>query len=309
MTDFVEQCRLEWRRLGVPDALAEEMAADLAADLTEAEAEGVSAEELLGSSAFDPRSFAASWAAERGIIPAPPRRGNARRRPLVLVAFTALAAIVLIVAALLLLTGQPKAALVTSSGTARPHLQSPSAAPFVPLGTAPARPPPRKPVRPGRVDPAVLRDRRARLRRMAVVGLGPPATTQRPGLATRTLRSLPCREPGASLPRTRRLAAANPAPRCREPGASLPRLSLNRPSRLVARRSSPAEKEGRHARAATELSAPLPFGDRAACGRPQPDGLRVGSLEHSAQTFAALSTVCHGAGAGAGPARSPRRAA
>ena len=30
MTDFVEQCRLEWRRLGVPDALAEEMAAELA---------------------------------------------------------------------------------------------------------------------------------------------------------------------------------------------------------------------------------------------------------------------------------------
>jgi hypothetical protein len=134
MSDFVEQCRLEWRRLGVPDSFAEEMAADLAADLTEAEAEGVSAEELLGSSAFDPHSFAASWAAERGIIPAPPSRGNARRRPLVLVAFTALAAIVLIVTALLLLTGQPKAALVASRTTG-PHLQSPSAAPFVPLGT------------------------------------------------------------------------------------------------------------------------------------------------------------------------------
>ena len=89
MSDFVEQCRREWKRLGVPDPLAAEMAADLAADLKEAEAEGVSAEELLGSSAFDPRSFAASWAAERGIIPAPPSRGNGRRRPLVLVAFTA----------------------------------------------------------------------------------------------------------------------------------------------------------------------------------------------------------------------------
>ena len=33
MTDFVEQCRLEWRRLGVPDALADEMAADLDSDL------------------------------------------------------------------------------------------------------------------------------------------------------------------------------------------------------------------------------------------------------------------------------------
>ena len=47
MSDFVEQCRLEWRRLGVPDALAEEMATDLAADLTEAAAEGVTAEESL----------------------------------------------------------------------------------------------------------------------------------------------------------------------------------------------------------------------------------------------------------------------
>ena len=72
MSDFVEQCRNEWKRLGVPDPLAEEMAADLASDLREAEAEGVSTEELLGSSAFDPRSFAASWASERGIIPAPP---------------------------------------------------------------------------------------------------------------------------------------------------------------------------------------------------------------------------------------------
>jgi hypothetical protein len=60
MSDFVEQCRLEWRRLGVPDALADEMATDLAADLTEAAAEGVTAEELLGNSASDPRSFAAS---------------------------------------------------------------------------------------------------------------------------------------------------------------------------------------------------------------------------------------------------------
>ncbi len=133
MTDFVEQCRLEWRRLGVPDALAEEMAAELAADLTEAEAEGVSAEEFLGS---DARSFAASWAAERGIIPAAPSRAKARRRPFVLVAFTALAAIVLIFAARGLLTGQPKATLVaTSYGTPRHHLPSAAPFPFAPLGT------------------------------------------------------------------------------------------------------------------------------------------------------------------------------
>ena len=87
MSEFVEQCRAEWRRLGVADPLAEEMATDLASDLEEAEAEGVSAVEYLGRSLSDPRSFAASWAAERGIIPPPPGQENDRRRPLALLAF------------------------------------------------------------------------------------------------------------------------------------------------------------------------------------------------------------------------------
>src|SRR6185437_698003 len=129
MSDSVQQCRREWKRLGVPDPLAEEMAADLAADLEEAEAEGASPEELLGSSAFDPRSFAASWAAERGIIPAPPGRENARRRPLALVAFTAVAAIALIVAALLLVTGQPTLSVAASGAPSR-HLPVPPAGTF-----------------------------------------------------------------------------------------------------------------------------------------------------------------------------------
>ncbi len=73
MTEFVDECRREWRRLGVPDAVAAEMAADLEADLEEAEAEGVSAEEVLGSGAFEPRSFAAAWAAERGVVGRPTR--------------------------------------------------------------------------------------------------------------------------------------------------------------------------------------------------------------------------------------------
>jgi hypothetical protein len=64
---FVKECRREWKRLHVPDSIANEMAADLTADLAEAEAEGASIEDVLGSSAFDPRSFAASWAAERGV--------------------------------------------------------------------------------------------------------------------------------------------------------------------------------------------------------------------------------------------------
>jgi hypothetical protein len=58
MTAYVEECRQEWKRLGVPDLLAEEMAADLEADLAEAEADGVSATEMLGES--DPRRFAAT---------------------------------------------------------------------------------------------------------------------------------------------------------------------------------------------------------------------------------------------------------
>lgn len=68
MSDFVAECRREWKRLRVPDAVADEMAADLAADLSEAATDGVSAEELLGTDALDARSFAAAWAAERGVV-------------------------------------------------------------------------------------------------------------------------------------------------------------------------------------------------------------------------------------------------
>jgi hypothetical protein len=49
VNDFVEECRREWRRLRVPDRVANEMAADLKADLDEAEAEGASPEAVLGS--------------------------------------------------------------------------------------------------------------------------------------------------------------------------------------------------------------------------------------------------------------------
>lgn len=128
MSDFVEQCRREWRRLGVSEPLAEEMAADLASDLRDAEAEGISLEELLGASAFDPGAFAASWASERGIVPAPSTGGGARRRPVALVAFTVVAALTGIVAALLLATGEPKVSLVAtraSHGHLVPPLHGP----------------------------------------------------------------------------------------------------------------------------------------------------------------------------------------
>lgn len=69
MNEFVEKCRKEWERLRVPETIANEMAADLDADLEEARAEGTSAEDVLGRDAFDPRAFATKWAAARGVIP------------------------------------------------------------------------------------------------------------------------------------------------------------------------------------------------------------------------------------------------
>jgi hypothetical protein len=128
MSDFVEQCRREWKRLRVPNPDAEEMAADLAADLSEAEAEGVSAEELLGSSVFDPRSFAASWAAERGIIPPPLQRETVSRKPLALLAVVIVSAIALMIGALTLFTSHSRVAPVASRA-APPHLPSPSSGP------------------------------------------------------------------------------------------------------------------------------------------------------------------------------------
>ena len=77
MTAFVEECRKEWRRLGVPDLLADEMATDLEADLAEAQADGISTAEVLGES--DPRRFAAAWASERGLVPEQPPRKSRKR--------------------------------------------------------------------------------------------------------------------------------------------------------------------------------------------------------------------------------------
>jgi hypothetical protein len=68
MRRFVEECQKEWSRLGVSEATANEMAADLEVDLAEAEADGVSPEELLGNGYFDARAFAAEWARARGVV-------------------------------------------------------------------------------------------------------------------------------------------------------------------------------------------------------------------------------------------------
>lgn len=82
MNDFVERCLREWRRIGVPEAAANEMAADLDADLRDAAADDVAPEEVLGNGIFDAASFARSWAAARGLIPPahiPVARNEGRR--------------------------------------------------------------------------------------------------------------------------------------------------------------------------------------------------------------------------------------
>ena len=108
MNEFVEECRREWKRLRVPDPAANEMAAELAADLQEAEAEGVSAEDLLGSGAFDPRSFATAWAAERGLIERPPRSGHGLlRRSRLPAAIGAVFMLISIVGAVLVILDSP----------------------------------------------------------------------------------------------------------------------------------------------------------------------------------------------------------
>ncbi len=97
MSTFVAACRREWSRLGVPDAVANEMAADLEADLAEADAEGASPEEVLGNGYFDPESFVASWATAKGVVSNEPRVRKIRlRRPWALAAALGSAAVALV---------------------------------------------------------------------------------------------------------------------------------------------------------------------------------------------------------------------
>jgi len=105
VSEFVEECRREWRRLGVPDPVANEMAADLTADLDEAEAEGGSPEDVLGNSAFDPRRFAAAWAVARGVTGPPTSDRRSRWQIAVAIAVTLLLGVLTVVAGLVLLTG------------------------------------------------------------------------------------------------------------------------------------------------------------------------------------------------------------
>jgi hypothetical protein len=107
MSEFVDECRREWRRLGVADPIANEMAADLTADLDEAEAEGDSLEDVLGNSAFDPRRFAAAWATSRGVVGMPTRDYSPswRKKPVV-AAIACMGVLLVFLAGLVLLVGR-----------------------------------------------------------------------------------------------------------------------------------------------------------------------------------------------------------
>ncbi len=145
MIEFIEECRQEWRRLGVPDPIANEMAADLTADIEEAEAEGGSAEDVLGASLFDPRRFAAAWAGARGVTapaaqaaPAAPLVGDRHRwyRPAIALGL-AVAAVLAVVAAAALAVGRhssavaaPVSRISTGPGSIRLFRPGPASPPF-----------------------------------------------------------------------------------------------------------------------------------------------------------------------------------
>jgi hypothetical protein len=105
VNEFIDECRREWRRLGVPDAVANEMAADLTADLDEAAAEGGTPEDVLGNSAFDPRRFASAWAVARGVTGPPSPDVPTRRRPPVAIVLAVLAAVLALGAGLIVAAG------------------------------------------------------------------------------------------------------------------------------------------------------------------------------------------------------------
>jgi hypothetical protein len=119
VSEFVDECRREWRRLGVPEPDANEMAADLTADLKEAEQDGVAAEEVLGSGAFDPRAFAASWASERGLIRTRWHDGMRNHRLLVAVAGLVVLLAAAGVTAGFLVSWHGSHPVITDVGTAR----------------------------------------------------------------------------------------------------------------------------------------------------------------------------------------------
>ncbi|MGH3009887.1 MAG: PASTA domain-containing protein [Gaiellaceae bacterium] len=117
VSEFIEECRGEWKRLRVPEPAMDEMAAELAADLQDAEADGVAASDVLGVGASDPRAFAASWAAERGVIY--PRWQDKVRRPhLVVGGVVLVVALAAVGATLAISSSSPRSGVPATTATA-----------------------------------------------------------------------------------------------------------------------------------------------------------------------------------------------
>jgi hypothetical protein len=124
MSRFVDECRREWARLGVPDAEANEMATDLEADLSEAQADGVTPEEVLGNGYFDARSFAMSWATARGFVRRAPMADRTVRIRTLVLGLGALLGAVVAAAGFVILAGSPVGQQVVAAPLAR-HISRP----------------------------------------------------------------------------------------------------------------------------------------------------------------------------------------
>jgi hypothetical protein len=120
MSAFVDTCRKEWDRLGVPEGVANEMAADLEVDLTEADADGVSPEAVLGNGYFDPEAFAASWATERGVVSDDHRRGATRLGPWRLASWSLVSAVVAMLGLAMLVGVRHSSVAVAGAAFRRP---------------------------------------------------------------------------------------------------------------------------------------------------------------------------------------------
>jgi hypothetical protein len=110
------------------------MAADLTADIEEAESEGGSAEDVLGNSAFDPRRFAGSWAMARGVTSSTVLAPSPRRWPAL--AFGLLGCTALLALAVAVVSGGRQSAAAIASPVRRfvggpPSIHVFPGAPFV----------------------------------------------------------------------------------------------------------------------------------------------------------------------------------
>ncbi|WP_354702404.1 hypothetical protein DSM112329_02762 [Paraconexibacter sp. AEG42_29] len=151
MSPFVTTCRETWRALGVAQLAIDEMAAELEADLADAQADGVPARAVTGD---DPVRLATDWAHARGLVPigdddptarpavpaAPSAPDGGRRRPRVatVVAVAASAVSVLALAvAYLAVDGRDDSTARTQAVV--PRAVAPAARPAPIAATAPQR--------------------------------------------------------------------------------------------------------------------------------------------------------------------------